>query len=132
MNRLEVDTPFGHGGGGGYAVADRQPPYAPEAEISVLGGMLIDGDAVAKALEFVDDTMFYREANRRVFRAMARLFQRGQVVDPVTLGEELSKTDELEHVGGMRTSPSCSMRCRRRRTSSTTRASCGSARCCGG
>jgi replicative DNA helicase len=67
----------------------------------VLGGMLIDGDAVAKALEFVDDTMFYREANRRVFRAMARLFQRGQVIDPVTLGEELSKTDELEGVGGM-------------------------------
>ncbi|MEX0907239.1 MAG: DnaB-like helicase N-terminal domain-containing protein, partial [Gemmatimonadota bacterium] len=80
---------------------DRNPPYAPEAEISVLGGMLIDGDAVAKALEFVDDTMFYREANRRVFRAMTRLFQRGQVIDPVTLGEDLSKTDELESVGGM-------------------------------
>jgi replicative DNA helicase len=82
------------------AVADRQPPYAPEAEISVLGGMLIDGDAVAKAIEIVDDTMFYREGNRRVFRAMARLFTRGQVVDPVTLREELQKTEELDSVGG--------------------------------
>ena len=80
---------------------ERQPPYAPEAEISVIGGMLIDGDAVAKALEVVDDTMFYREANRRVYRGMSRLFQRGQVIDPVTLGEELKKTDELEAVGGM-------------------------------
>jgi replicative DNA helicase len=80
---------------------ERQPPYAPEAEISVIGGMLIDGDAVAKALEVVDDSMFYREANRRVFRGMSRLFQRGQVIDPVTLGEELKKTDELEAVGGM-------------------------------
>jgi replicative DNA helicase len=81
--------------------ADRQPPYAPEAEISVLGGMLIDGDAVSKAVEIVDDSMFYREANRRIFRAMARLFQQGQVIDPVTVSEELKKTDELEAAGGM-------------------------------
>jgi replicative DNA helicase len=102
MNSLEVNTSvLARAGTASFAVPDRQPPYAPEAEISVLGGMLIDGDAVAKALEFVDDTMFYREANRRVFRAMARLFQRGQVIDPVTIGEELSKTDELEGVGGM-------------------------------
>jgi len=81
--------------------ADRTPPYAPEAELSVLGGMLIDGDAVPKALELIDESMFYREANRRICRAMARLFQRGQVIDPVTLSEELTKTDELEHVGGL-------------------------------
>ena len=80
---------------------DRQPPYAPEAEISVLGGMLMDADAVAKAIETVDESMFYREANRRVFRSMARLFQRGEVIDPVTVSEELTKTDELESVGGM-------------------------------
>jgi len=80
---------------------DRQPPYSQEAETSVLGGMLLDGNAVARAIEIVDDTMFYREANRRIFRAMARLFQRGQVIDPVTVSEELKKTDELEAVGGM-------------------------------
>jgi replicative DNA helicase len=93
MNRLEMPlAPVG--------IPDRQMPYAPEAEISVLGGMLIDGDAVAKAMELVDDTMFYREANRRIFRSMARLFQRGQVIDPVTIREELQKTDELDSVGG--------------------------------
>ena len=101
MNRLEIDTPALVRSTTSFAAPDRQPPYAPEAEISVLGGMLIDGDAVPKALEIVDDTMFYREANRRVFRAMARLFQRGQVIDSVTLGEELSKTEELDSIGGM-------------------------------
>jgi replicative DNA helicase len=80
---------------------DRQAPYAPEAEVSVLGGMMIDGDAVARAVEIVDDTMFYREANRRIFRAMTRLFRLGQVVDWVTLGEELKKTEELDAVGGL-------------------------------
>ncbi|MEJ2185520.1 MAG: DnaB-like helicase N-terminal domain-containing protein, partial [Gemmatimonadota bacterium] len=80
---------------------DRQPPYAMEAEVSVLGGMLIDVDAVAKAVEVVDDGMFYREGHRRIFRAMARLFQRGDVVDPVTVSEELKKTEELESAGGL-------------------------------
>src|SRR5438067_1653582 len=98
MNRLEV------GGSGGVLtlpLPDRQPPYAPEAEISVLGGMLIDGDAVARAIEIVDDSMFYREGNRRIFRSMARLFQRGQVIDPITISEDLKQTDELDSVGGL-------------------------------
>ena len=38
---------------------DRQPPFSAEAEVSVLGGMLIDRDAVAKAIEVVRDSMFY-------------------------------------------------------------------------
>jgi replicative DNA helicase len=80
---------------------DRQPPYAPEAEVSVLGGMLIDVDAVAKAIEILDDTMFYREAHRRLFRAMVRLFRRGEVIEGVTLSEELRQTDELDAVGGL-------------------------------
>ena len=99
MNRPD----FAPGGAGVMTlpVPDRQPPYSPEAEISVLGGMLIDPDAAAKAIEVVDESMFYRESNRRVFRAMSRLFQRGAAIDPVTVSEELKKTDELESVGGM-------------------------------
>lgn len=81
---------------------DRAPPYSPEAETSVLGGMLIDRDAVAKAIEVLSEPMFYREANRRLYRAMVRIFERGDVVDVVTLAEELSRTDELESSGGHR------------------------------
>ncbi len=80
---------------------DRKPPYSPEAEISVLGGMLIDRDAVPRAMEVVNDSMFYREGNRRLFRAMVRLFERGDVIDVVTVSEELRKTAELDAAGGM-------------------------------
>jgi hypothetical protein len=93
MNRLELPLPP-------IAIADRQPPYAPEAEISVLGGMLQDGEAVPKALEIVREDMFYREANRRVFAAMMRLYRAQQIIDPVTLREELDKTDDLDAIGG--------------------------------
>ncbi len=80
--------------------SERAAPWTPEAEISVLGGMLIDADAVAKAMELVDDSMFYREGNRRLFRAMRRLFERGAAIDPVTLTEELRNSGELESAGG--------------------------------
>ncbi len=81
--------------------AGRQVPWSEEAELSVLSAMLIDGDAVARAIETVDDSAFYREANRRVYRAMVRLYSRGEVIDVVTLSDELKSAGELEGAGGM-------------------------------
>jgi replicative DNA helicase len=62
--------------------------------------MLMDQDAVLRAAEHVDDTMFYREGNRRIFRAMVGITERGDVVDALTLAEELSRRGELEAAGG--------------------------------
>jgi len=80
---------------------ERQAPWSPEAELSVLGGMLIDADAVAVAVELINDAAFFREANRRIFRAMTRLYNRGEVIDAVTLADALESDSELEAVGGM-------------------------------
>jgi len=82
------------------AFTDRRPPSSPEAEMSVLGGMLIDPEAIARAVEIVDDTMFFREANRRLFRAMVRLFERREAIDAVTLTEQLKSSGDLDTVGG--------------------------------
>src|SRR5579884_3885920 len=49
--------------------AGRQAPWSNEAEQAVLGAMLLDQDAALKAAELLDDTMFYREAHRLLFRA---------------------------------------------------------------
>ena len=62
--------------------------------------MLMDRDAVDRANELVDDTMFYREGNRRIYRAMVALSERGDVIDPLTLSEELSRRNELQAAGG--------------------------------
>ena len=80
---------------------DRRPPFSPEAEASVLGGMLIDPDSVTKVIEILNDTMFHREGHRRLYRAMLRLFQAGQVIDVITVSEELKKTGELDNAGGV-------------------------------
>lgn len=82
------------------AFRDRRPPYSEEAEIAVLGAMLMDQDAILRASEHVDDTMFYREANRRIFRAMVGILERGEVVDPLLLADELARRGDLEVAGG--------------------------------
>ncbi len=79
---------------------DRRPPYSEDAEQAVLSAMLIDQDAVLRAVEHVDDTMFYAERHRRLFRAMVTIAERGSVVDPLTLSEELSRRGELDAAGG--------------------------------
>jgi replicative DNA helicase len=79
---------------------DRRPPYSLDAEVAVLGAMLLDQDAILRAGEHVDDTMFYQEGHRRVFRAMLALSERGEVADPLTLAEELGRRGELEQSGG--------------------------------
>jgi replicative DNA helicase len=79
---------------------DRTPPFSLEAETAVLGGMLIDRDAVPRSVEILNESMFYREANRRLYRSMIRLFERGDVIDVITVSEELKKTGEMESAGG--------------------------------
>jgi len=62
--------------------------------------MLMDPDAILRAAEHVDDTMFYREGHRRIFRAMIALSERGDIADPLTLTDELTRRGELDAVGG--------------------------------
>jgi replicative DNA helicase len=79
---------------------DRRPPYSEEAEQAVLSAMLMDQDAVMRAAETLDDSMFYAERHRRVYRAMIALTETGSVVDPLTLADELARRGELEAAGG--------------------------------
>ncbi len=79
---------------------DRRPPYSEDAEQAVLGAMLLDTDAIVRALELVDESMFYREGHRRIFKAMLTISQGGAVVDPLTLADELEKQGSLQAAGG--------------------------------
>ncbi len=97
MSESSPPPPFEPGDGPRY---DREPPFSPEAEAAVLGGILIDEEAMAKVADVVDDSMFYREAHRRLFRAMARLFERNRAIDPITVSEDLKALGELDGIGG--------------------------------
>ncbi len=79
----------------------RSAPWSAEAEQAVLGAMLLDQDAALRAAELVDDSMFYREGHRRLFRAMVALVERRVVIDHITLRDEMLRRGELEAAGGL-------------------------------
>src|SRR5882672_1919016 len=79
---------------------ERRPPYSQDSEQAVLSAMLIDQDAVLRAVEHVDDSMFYAERHRRLFRSMVSITERGSVVDPLTLADELARRGDLDGAGG--------------------------------
>jgi len=79
---------------------DRVPPHNLDAEISVLGSMLLSRDAIAEVSEFVGPEDFYRGAHRTMFEAIRELYDRGEPVDPVTLADELERRGTLSDVGG--------------------------------
>ncbi len=78
----------------------RLPPQNLEAEQAVLGGILLDHRAIDRAIEILSAEDFYREAHKKIFRAMLTLNQRGEPVDVVTLSNELAVEGLLEEVGG--------------------------------
>lgn len=79
---------------------DRAQPQAMEAEASVLGAMLLERDALARAVELLDQTCFYLDSHRVIFSAIAALYDRGVVADSVTVTEELKKRKQLDKAGG--------------------------------
>lgn len=81
-------------------VEGRVPPQAVDVEMAVLGAMLLEKDAIAKALAVLDDSAFYKPAHQSIFKAMIALFERSEPVDLITLIDELRRRGELEKVGG--------------------------------
>ena len=79
----------------------RSAPWSQEAEQAVLAAMLLDQDAALRAAELVDDTMFYREGHRRLYRAMLALTEHRTVIDHITLRDELVRRGDLEAAGGL-------------------------------
>ena len=76
------------------------PPQNLEAEQSVLGAILLDNQAMPKAMELLVEEDFYRTAHRKIYRAMLDLSDVGEVIDQITLTERLKAKGELESVGG--------------------------------
>ncbi len=80
---------------------DRLPPHDLTAEMAVLGAMMLDSEAAARALEILkDETFFYKDAHKKIFLAAQRLYQRNEPIDIVTLTETLRASKQLDAIGG--------------------------------
>jgi replicative DNA helicase len=80
--------------------AGKVPPQNLDAEMSLIGAVLIDEEVLADISEHVTPKDFYDKRHATIFGAMMRLYERHKPVDLLTLTEELRKKDQLEAVGG--------------------------------
>src|SRR4030067_1017089 len=80
---------------------DRLPPQNVEAEQSIIGAILIDNEALPKALEIIGIDDFYKTSHRKIFRSMVELFDRNEPIDLITLTDYMKRSDELDAVGGV-------------------------------
>jgi replicative DNA helicase len=76
------------------------PPQNIEAEMAVLGSMLIEEDAIAASVESLDKQSFYKDANRKIFEVISNLYSENRAVDIITLTDELKRLGILDEVGG--------------------------------
>lgn len=88
------------GGVAGRIAPDRVPPHSDEAEISVLGGMLLEEAAVDRAMELLGEEDFYHPAHRHIFRAISDLRDQGHAPDVLAVREELRRREVLDASGG--------------------------------
>jgi replicative DNA helicase len=76
------------------------PPRDLEAEKSLLGGLLIDKDAIIKVVEFLRPEHFYRDAHGDIFEAILSLYEKGEPADLITVSSALKRQKKLEDAGG--------------------------------
>lgn len=79
----------------------RSLPQSIEAEQCVLGAMITDKNAIAEAIEKLEEEDFYRDGHKVIFKTISEMFKDDMPVDLVTLLERLKATEKLEKAGGV-------------------------------
>ena len=76
------------------------PPQAPELEMSVLGALMLDKDALYGVIDKLHEGLFYKTEHQAIYAAIRMLVGAGKVVDILTVVEALRKEGKLEQAGG--------------------------------
>jgi len=81
-------------------IVDRVPPQNIEAEMAVIGSILLEEGVIADVLEILNQDSFYKESHRQIFEAILALYNESKAIDLITLTDQLSKSNSLEQIGG--------------------------------
>ena len=84
----------------GDPIFDRVPPHDDDAEMAVLGGMLMSKDAIGEVSQTIDVTDFYQPKHQTIYNAIIDLFSASQPVDVVLVANQLLADGNLDKVGG--------------------------------
>ncbi len=81
-------------------MAEKNEPNNLEAEVSLLGAILIDPDAIVKVADKISEKDFFDPRNRAIYKAMAKLYDSHQAIDILTVSNQLKNFKDLEIAGG--------------------------------
>jgi replicative DNA helicase len=81
-------------------VSDRLPPQNIDAEEAILGGILLDPEAISRVMEILVPEAFYIGAHKDIYRAALDLHAQGRPTDLMTITAWLKDNDKLEKIGG--------------------------------
>ena len=76
-------------------------PYNRDAEMALLGCLLIDNEIAADIVDSLTEDDFYQESHKYILRAMKRVYNDRKPVDLVTVTDELEKEGSIEKAGGI-------------------------------
>jgi len=79
---------------------EKLPPQNIEAEMSFLGSLLLDKDAIIKVSDSVSENDFYKEAHKIIYSIMIELFNKHEPIDIISLTSRLKDKQKLEAIGG--------------------------------
>lgn len=82
------------------SLADRVPPQNLEAEEAILGGILVDTEAIGRITDILENDAFYLTAHRQIYEAALTLHQAGKPADLMTVATWLADRGTLDEVGG--------------------------------
>ncbi|HHT9136852.1 MAG TPA: replicative DNA helicase [Candidatus Wunengus sp. YC60] len=83
------------------SILERTMPQSIEAEMSVLGAMILDNEVISLVIPLLNKLSFYKTAHQELYQVIVEVYDKGQPIDLVVLREELKKRSLLEKVGGV-------------------------------
>src|SRR3989344_6218831 len=81
-------------------IAGRMPPQSIEGEMSLLGSLMLDKDAIVKVVDFLETRDFYKRSHQTIYQAMRDLFERQEPIDLLSVSSRLKEKNQLEEIGG--------------------------------
>lgn len=76
-------------------------PHCEEAEVAVLGSIIMDSSCMNEVIQIINEQMFYSQANATLFQSMYEMFAKNIFIDLITLKDYLLQQNRLDSVGGL-------------------------------
>ncbi|MCX8109757.1 MAG: replicative DNA helicase [Syntrophorhabdaceae bacterium] len=79
----------------------RLPPQNLEAEQSLLGGLLVDNEAINRVIDMVSPEDFYKDAHAKIYKVITDLYERNEAIDLITVSSYARDRGLIEDIGGI-------------------------------